>query len=240
MQLNSNRDERKEFNFDVITEFDYYQKPRKTGTFIRNNWIILFVIINCVTLSVMAFFLTGGHPIEAISNIFNKSSQSVKNTSESTVHKSYQELLQGDISRIRQVIDEVMGKHVQFSVSPYEPKSVETLKMRYLVLGQSRGNLFTKVNGQYHYLSNDGKRLYRCEIPSRGSKAGAENGTVFVHPPLSVDIGQAVTRPAITRESAPVTVTRENNRRSPVDVREEIYKDEDGFWRNRKVYVEYD
>ena len=237
MQFSQPRDDRKEINFDAIPDFDYEQKPRRTGTFLRNNWIALFIVINVVSLSVLAFFLTGGRPIETISRIFSKPSQAVENVAESSVSKSYQDLVRDDTGQIRKVIDEVMGKNVQFSLSPYEPKSVDTMKMRYLVLGQSRGNLFTKVNGQYHYLSNDGKRLYRCEISKGSSNAG---GPVIVRPPLTVDSGPAVSRRPITVESVPTAITRENRRNGPVEVREEIYKDEDGFWRNRKVYVEQD
>ena len=117
---------------------------------------------------------------------------------------------ESDQERIKALMLEHLGE-VEYRLRPYQPENAAAMKRRYPRLA-AQGEVFTKIGGQYHYLSTDGQRLYRC-IPKRGA-AKSNNGSVIVYSPSSLSGEQ----PALQGDNTP----------KPGD----IYRDKDGTWKN--------
>ena len=216
-------------DFDIRINHDYdYQRPRKIGTFLRNSKLALFLVINIISISTMIFFLSGGHPIDRVINLKQSNSSIVKpagtaNRSEKVSNKikSPWELYNEDEKRVKAVISTILGENVHFTLAPYELFEVDYMKRTYSVLRNSGGNLFTSIGGEYHYLSKDGKRLYRCLVPDNK-----------VNKTANVSGRQNRREPETPTEKPTIIYSPSSVSGEPLNPGDQFYKDENGVWRN--------
>ena len=124
---------------------------------------------------------------------------------------SYQELVEQDKGRIQGAVNNLFGPGESIYVSQYSPSDVEKMKFQHKELGSSRGNLFVQIKDTYYYLSPDGNRLYFVRLSRQNQK------------PL-----------------VPKSNSKDSGRTQVIIEREEIYKDKDGVWRNKKYVVPCD
>jgi len=209
-------------DFDIqINHDEDYQPPRKIGTFLRNNRLAFFILVNTISISIMIFFLSGGHPLERFKSVKNNVSSVVENVqAQPEPRKSLRELQLEDRAAVKTVVSKMMGENIEFTLFPYSSADVDMMKRKHPVLTNSRGNLFTRIEGIYYYLSKDGQRLYYCSI--KGHEFNEYKNKEAV-----------VQRPREARKDNSVTIYSPSPvSGEPLKTDEQFYKDENGVWRN--------
>lgn len=78
--------------------------------------------------------------------------------------KSLWQLAEEDRLNLKPALDHLFGPGAEYNLTLLTDGEAAGIKEGAGALASSQGNLFTKVGGQYYYLSKDGQRLYRCLI----------------------------------------------------------------------------
>lgn len=202
--------------------------PVKSNFSIKTHPVLFILLLNCISLAVIFFIVTGGHPIEGAQRAIKGLAYKVLEPDGVSVqNKTYQELFEEDKRSVGKVLDGLMGKNVDFVLTPYDSRSVRSIKRQYPSIAQSSGNLLIKNGNEYFYLSQDAQRLYNCKVLKRPPQ-----------PVNSLTSKPAKARPRLdtvspTDDPRWTNVTTRNNKR----IKEEYYKDSDGVWRNRFIEI---
>jgi hypothetical protein len=208
--MRNSNDDKYSDDIEISPASDCPFVPVKSRFSLRNNWVLMFILLNCLSLFIIFFLGTGGRPIETAKYFL--SALSGRDSSTVPIKQlTAEELTEIDFDNAKVGIYRTFGPETNFRLMKHSAKSRETMERSYPSLSRMPGNSFIVIKENYYYLSSDRERFYSAYVPGR--KQASRPG------PQAVDS----------------TTTRE---RKHVVMKEEMYKDEDGFWRNRNVEVD--
>lgn len=223
------KDEEDSHNFDISPADERPFLPVESKFSIRNNWIVMFILLNCLSLFVLIFLGTGGRPIDAIKRYF-KSVEVAKPVDIKVEPQEISSDYDKDYESIKPIIRRLFGQETPFRLLKHSERSKAEIQKSHHALGRIGGNAFIQIDDNFYYLSADGQRLYSCVISGQSKP----RQTAAAKPkPQAVRNAE---KPAMVEE-----MYQDQNgvwRNHFVEVpREEFYRDKDGVWRNNVMYT---
>lgn len=196
----------KDFGFDEADDY-WPGEPPKRKFSLRNHWLIWLLLINGISLFVILFLYSDGHPIEFVK-------ETVGTIYAHHHEPTEEELLLEDAQRIKTAITFVQGEEVRYSAHQYAVDEMYTVYYQHEKIMNARGNSLIELASGYYYLSEDRRRLYRCFVEGR-VRARPRNveGSMVVYNPQEMS--------GVAQEQPDTGIKRG-----------EVYQAPDGTWKN--------
>jgi len=227
--MKDQKDENCSHGFDASPVDERPFVPVESKISIRDNWILMFILLNVMSISTLIFLGTGGRPIDAFKRIVGlvEPVESSKPTGAQIPLLNYREM---DYDSVKKAVEKMYGVGTKFQLIEHSENGMAEMKKAYAAVGRMRGKTFIKIDENLFYLSDDEKRLYSCIIPgqTRSRRATVEKSK----PRVVHKTEKSATAEEMYQDQDGMWQNR------AVDVpREEFYQDKDGVWRNNVIYA---
>lgn len=208
----------------------------KKQSFFRRHWFLTFCSICFFLLCAYVYVMTGGRPLETVQLFLDGLTEDVvKDIAPAQSVKSAWELAEDDKQALRPAIDKYFESGTHFKMQPCSDDEIAGLKRQYPVLADNKG-YFTRIDGIFFYVSNDGQRIYDCEVDGElladkmareaQQKFEQENVRNTVSSNQSVDeTGIVIYSPSTLNGDGLDSLTKDPAMKG-------IFRDADGTWRN--------
>lgn len=68
---------REVFDRQGLADGDLDAPPTRSRSFLRENWLVTFILLNCISVSLIFFFASGGHPLDHAKQILHSVSRMI-------------------------------------------------------------------------------------------------------------------------------------------------------------------
>lgn len=226
---------------DQRTDMDHYLNAKPGGaarpSFFRRHWFLSFCCC-CLGLIVAGIFvITEGRPLDtALSFLNTLTFDEAEETAALDVAEPPADPAQAleDKRALWPAVNRVFAPGAALEMRLYSEAESTALKSRHPALADNKG-YFTRLDGAYLYVSNDGRRIYHCEITgellidkmAREAQEAAELETAqTTSNNRSVDeTGVVIYSPSAISGGSLDQLTKDPSMKG-------IFRDADGTWRN--------
>lgn len=137
---------------------------RKRQSFFRRHWFFTLFFLTFLFMGISLLYLTEGRPIEKAKNFIDSlAGEEATEIAPAESAKSETELLRDDERALRPLINQYFEIGAAFKMHLYPAEETLVLKKQHPSLEENKG-YFTRIEGAFFYVSNDGQRLYICEV----------------------------------------------------------------------------